>query len=293
MTTDAAQDILITGLPRSGTTLTCHLLNKLANCVALHEPIDPATLAGLPPEALGAALRQFCAAQRDQVLTRGTATSKAWHGRVPSNPMADADAQGRRKRVLNGMELIVRNVDRADFRLFVKQNAFFTAALPMLTPSFRCFGILRNPLAVLLSWRTAQMPVTEGRLPAAEWVDAGLAAAVAAEPDLLQRQFLLLDFCFGQYRRFLPGRTIRYEEIIRTGGAALAVLAPAAAQLSEPLQSRNLLGLRTDPAARDIAARLLERDSPCWSFYDRAEVEALLTADQPPIGSQYPASSQS
>lgn len=285
MTTDPTRDILITGLPRAGTTLTCHLLNKLANCVALHEPIDPGTLAGLEPEALRRALRQFCAAQRGQILTNGTATSKAWRGSVPSNPLADVDEQGRRKRVLDGREIVVSNVDRADFRLFVKQNAFFTAALPVLTPQFRCWAILRNPLAVLLSWRTAQMLVTEGRLPAAEQLDAGLAAAIAAEPDRLERQFILLDFCFAQYRRFLPGQTIRYEDIIRSGGAALSVLAPAAAALSEPLQSRNRLGLRSNPAAQEIAARLLERDSPCWSFYDRAEVEALARADQPAIGS--------
>src|SRR5689334_16285425 len=34
------RDVLVTGLPRSGTTLTCHLLQKLPDTVALHEPMD-------------------------------------------------------------------------------------------------------------------------------------------------------------------------------------------------------------------------------------------------------------
>ena len=35
---------LITGVPRSGTTLCCNLLNQCDNVVALHEPIDPQKL---------------------------------------------------------------------------------------------------------------------------------------------------------------------------------------------------------------------------------------------------------
>jgi len=40
-------DIILTGIARSGTTLTCFLLNKLPQAVALHEPMDPSQLVGL------------------------------------------------------------------------------------------------------------------------------------------------------------------------------------------------------------------------------------------------------
>jgi hypothetical protein len=43
-------NIVSTGLPRSGTTLTCHLLNKLPNTVALHEPIAPGQFVDLESE---------------------------------------------------------------------------------------------------------------------------------------------------------------------------------------------------------------------------------------------------
>src|SRR5262245_2561552 len=33
------RNVLVAGIPRSGTTLTCHLLNSLPDIVALHEPI--------------------------------------------------------------------------------------------------------------------------------------------------------------------------------------------------------------------------------------------------------------
>ncbi|GBL04167.1 hypothetical protein KUL10_14730 [Glaciecola sp. KUL10] len=35
---------LITGIPRSGTTLCCNIINQQANTIALHEPIDPSSV---------------------------------------------------------------------------------------------------------------------------------------------------------------------------------------------------------------------------------------------------------
>ena len=44
------RDVVLTGPPRSGTTLACHMLNKLPGTVALHEPIPPRRFAGLDGE---------------------------------------------------------------------------------------------------------------------------------------------------------------------------------------------------------------------------------------------------
>ena len=46
----AERNIVITGPGRSGTTLTCHLLNKLPNTVALSEPINPGKYADRLPD---------------------------------------------------------------------------------------------------------------------------------------------------------------------------------------------------------------------------------------------------
>jgi hypothetical protein len=207
---------------------------------------------------------------------KGTAKSKSANGKVPSNPLSDADKNGRRERVLDGMEITVTNVNHEDFTLSIKHPGFFTGALSILSTQFSCFAIIRNPLAVLLSWRSAGMNVTNGRMPSAELSSPMLAQSLDAEVDVLERQLVLLDFCFSQYLQFLPGRIIKYEDIIESGGRALAPIHPEALQLDEPLVSRSLIGIRTDPAARVIAERLLEKDSACWSFYERCDVEALL-----------------
>ena len=41
-------DVVITGLPRGGTTLACELLNAVENTVALDEPMDKTPWIGKP-----------------------------------------------------------------------------------------------------------------------------------------------------------------------------------------------------------------------------------------------------
>ncbi len=276
MTAKKAQNILLTGLPRSGTTLACNLLNRIPNSVALHEPMPPTLLLRLGPAGLLEEIQRFFSEQRLQILMHGTAKSKAKDGMVPTNPLSEADANGKRDFVLNGKEIRVPNVSSNDFDLYIKHPAFFTGALSILASQFICFAIIRNPLAILLSWRAAGMPITAGRWPLAEKFNPVLAKSLEAETDVLQRQLIILNFGFSQFLKFLPGRTIKYEEIIALCGRALAPMNVLALHLNEPLESRNLLGIRSDPAARAVAERLLGHDSACWSFYQRADVEALL-----------------
>lgn len=272
----AQRDILITGLPRSGTTLTCHLLNKIDDCVALHEPMIPNSLAGLGEETIIDRIKAFLELQRRQILELGTATSKAANGMVPTNPFDGGFGEAQRKEMIDGRSIEVRNVTGKDFFLFVKHPAYFTACLPFLSQSMPCFAVMRNPLAVLLSWRNTTLDISDGRIPAGELFDKDLAKKLTALPDPLDRQFYLLDYFFGRYERFLPNRTVRYEDIIASGGRALSLLHPSASTLGEALVSRNRLGVQTDPDAHAIAERLLRSDGPYWSFYTREDVEQLV-----------------
>jgi hypothetical protein len=111
----------------------------------------------------------------------------------------------------------------------------------------------------------------------AERFDRLLAGRLAAESDVLERQFILLDWYFAQYDRHLPDRVVTYERIVQTGGRALSIICKEAESLDEPLSSRNTLALKHDSQARSIADDLLSRESACWRFYQRDEVEALFT----------------
>ncbi|MCI0465872.1 MAG: sulfotransferase [Beijerinckiaceae bacterium] len=269
-------NIILTGLPRSGTTLVCHLLNKVPNAVALHEPMQPNRLKRLPAEELVGSVAAFFESQRRRVLQEGKATSKASKGGVPPNPLGDAEFGGQRQKFIDGMEILVSNVDRQDFCLYIKHPSFFTACLPLLAPRMECFAVIRNPLSVLLSWRNAGMAVTNGRVPAAEAFDPDLSRLLDAQPDILRRQLHLIDYFFRRFADYLPGRVVRYEDVIVTGGRALARVCAAAESLDEPLSSRNTRAVGKDAHAHKIANMLLEDDNACWSFYRREDVENLF-----------------
>src|SRR5918994_219582 len=95
-------NILVTGTPRSGTTLTCHLLNKLPEAVALHEPMRVRDFAAMEDHAaVGRAIRGFCDDQRKSILERKRAISKQADGSVPDNPFgATRSDRGLRQRVV-------------------------------------------------------------------------------------------------------------------------------------------------------------------------------------------------
>lgn len=274
----AGRNRLITGLPRSGTTLTCHLLNKIENCVALHEPLSGDALTDLTGEQMASVLNSFFATERAKILERGVATSKSWRRSVPSNPRSDVYVDGTRGVMLDGREIAVLNVTRPDFQLFVKHPAMFTAGMPLLAQHFEMLAIVRNPMSVLLSWRDSGMPVADGRIPAAERLDPDLKELLDGLSEPLDRQIALLDYCFRLYTTTMGIDVLKYEMIIDTGGSALAVVAPDARLLNEPLTSRNDRNIKADSDARRIADRLLNSEGAYWRIYDRTDVERLVEA---------------
>ena len=257
--------------------MLCYLLNKLPNSVALHEPLDISVLKGSSNSEVIDLINGFFQSQREMILASGTAISKSMGGRVPSNPLSDICEGGLRMRLLDGMTIVVDNVDSEFFDLYIKHPAVFSAMLPTLSENYRCFACIRNPLAILLSWSTAMMPVTRGRAPAAEWVDSDLARHLDATRDVLDRQLILLDFFFRRYADCDKAQIIRYEDVIASSGRAVEVINPKARQLNEPLASRNRREVHDRELTQRMADQLLDSDNACWIYYSREDVMSILT----------------
>src|SRR5918997_1590854 len=75
-------NIVLTGLPRSGTTLTCHLLNKLPNTVALHEPITYGRFDPEDEEAIVGGVERFYRRMRRMINKDKVAFSKEMEGQI-------------------------------------------------------------------------------------------------------------------------------------------------------------------------------------------------------------------
>lgn len=299
-----ARNVLITGPARSGTTLTCELLNSLSDTVALDEPVRPILLTGRPEPSLGRRVLQrlglrakhppgaaspeqalrnierFCAEQRTSLLERGVATSKNVEGAVTGSKVADdRGAAGLRRRLAVRGEISVDKELSPEFTLAVKHNSAFTAIVDLLATRFPMYAVVRNPLSTLSSWQTVPFPVQDGHAPIGEMLDDGLRRRLAAIDDRIERQLHLLDWCFASYHRALPtGAVIRYEDIVATGGRALQPIADLAAEMQIPLESRNRTSVYDPVAVRELGKRLLEYDGAFWHSYSRESVTELVDA---------------
>jgi len=273
------RDIVLTGIPRSGTTLACWLLNQLPEVVALVEPPMGVRfwLGRWDRRLASAGIRQFFNKVRERIATGSTVPSFHIDGEIPTNPVEEQRV-GRLRRPLARLGRVpVAKSLSGRFWLIVKHPAPFTVLLNELVEHFPVYAIVRNPLAVLASWNSVSLPVNKGHVPAAEWFDPSLRRTLSRISDRWERQLYLLDWFFETYRRMLPETAIlRYEDIVATGGRALSAIVPEAAELSVPLQSRNASSLYDASLMRALGERLLKTDGAYWDFYSRESVERLI-----------------
>lgn len=275
----SSRDVVLTGIPRSGTTLACTLLNRLPNTVALNEPMDTGRVRGLGGERERLDwIDRFYSATRASLLADGTAASKQAGGVIVDNNFGIArnGAGARTEQVRLGTATIETKLDH-DFLLCAKHPGLYTALLDRLASEYRCYALVRNPLAVLASWNAVEIQAGHGRSAAAEAVDPELARDLGSLDDNGARQIRLLSWFFERYRDTLPAEAIiRYEDVIASGGAALSVISEAAVDLNEPLESRNESELYDREFVRAIGERLLRSDGAYWDFYSRESVEGLI-----------------
>jgi len=276
MTSSLPRNLILTGVPRGGTTLACKLLGQAEDAVSLSEPM-PVHELPLAPAAAVDTIQAYFDSARARLLASGTAISQQIDGESPDNYFSNTPGKlGLRTRQARTGEIRVNKPLSPAFTLTIKHNAAFTALLPWLAPVFNCFAIVRNPLAVLASWNSVDIPIALGRLPMAERLNPALGAWLDTEPDVLERQLFLLDWMFAQYAQTLPPeRIIQYEHISSSDGAALAA-ATGLALPPEPLQDRNASALYDPAASQRHAERLCQRGGAWRMFYsDEAIMHAL------------------
>src|SRR5579862_5822515 len=251
--------ILLTGLPRSGTTLIVSLLNEFPNTVALAEPV-PMQARGVHERARAVGeIEAFIAETRESALTRNEVRSKQLGGAILEN-FFEPPGDGTRLRKVTepyGMVKLDKKLT-PDFRLVIKHPANFSALADLLAPRHTLFALVRHPLAVLAAWQTVDMPVHHGHMPMAETFSPELTALLAAEPDRIKRQVLLIGWLLGVYSRFSPELILRYEDLVADPVRHLSRLTPHARPLGRTLElmdpATRYRGVDLEPLARALPA---------------------------------------
>jgi hypothetical protein len=273
---------ILTGLPRSGTTLLCALLNEQANTVALVEPMrfrinDRA-------EAVRS-IHAFAEDTRRSALAGDALSSLVVDGKVVDNLISapDPNKPGRvRSMVSRAGEIRVDKPLTEDFLLYIKHPAPFTALLEELSSAFPYFALVRHPLAVIASWRSINLPAGDGRVPAAERLDRDLAANLDRQPNASERQVTLVSWFFRKYSKLPAASIVRYEDMIADPMSALSRLHPSPVIATQP-KSYRLVERYPGADFADISRRLQRVADDVRLFYPDidSDLERAAAGDMP------------
>ena len=268
---------LLIGVPRSGTSLCCRLAGDLPDTVALSEPIGRKAFGGMDTRGACARIGDFAEQARARIQAERRVPSIQVEGCLDDNRTASrhTDAGLRRLRGERG-EIAIGKPLSARFTLLIKHNALFAALLPRLTESFSCLALVRNPLSVLASWQTVDLPVHRGRIPAGEERDRDLYCTLEQEPEVLLRQIIVLNWFFARFEAHLsPRNIVRYETLVESGGLALFRRLGHARAQPVDLKSQNSSALY-DRATIDALLKALLENGGSWTrFYSPSDCEQV------------------
>lgn len=222
-------------------------------------------------------IEEFVRRARTRIPVERRAPSVQVDGRLDDDRVAGWGRTDRLRRTRGGQgEILIDKALSGDFTLLIKHNALFAALLPELASTVACLALVRNPLAVLASWQTVDLPIHRGRIPAGEQHDPALREALHGEDDVLRRQIMILNWFFDRYRTHLkPQNILRYEDVVESGGRRLFDRLGHGDAPSAPLENRNDNRAYAGTDVDELLAALM-REGGAWSpIYAVADCERV------------------
>jgi hypothetical protein len=213
-------DLIVTGIPRGGTTLTAALIDNLSNCVCLSEPGWQSKwfLEGKKAGTLVKLITADFQDVRKKILNKEPIKDKRKADGTPLTNYFQAPKNGvRQKDKKGGKRSIVFPVENENFTLGMKHNAHYTSILPELIQSdnFSIIAIIRHPVPTILSWLSLDIPISRGQLPAGEEVWSELRNITMSKDKLLMKQIRIYDLFCQRYLDYSSHiHLIKYEDIV-------------------------------------------------------------------------------
>lgn len=211
------RNLFVTGIPRSGTTLAAALIDSLEDAVCLSEPEWQDAWPRQMEDAGEFARRLFADFERVRdVLQRGDCVID--RRREDGRPISNYFPRTPNGRIDSTASVTFRRDGlSAQFMLGMKQNAHYTCILERLVEreDFSVLAIIRNPVATISSWNSLDLPISHGRLPAAERFWPQIAEVARVSDDTLLRQVLIYGLFCERYHALRDKVTIlRYEDMV-------------------------------------------------------------------------------
>ncbi len=207
-----AQNVLITGIPRSGTTLAAAMLDGLENSVCFSEPqwqVDWLEQQIDRKEYAQKVLDDFTHIRKKIRNNEIIQDRRNEDGRSLTNYF---NRQRTTQYVLKAMDKDLE----PGYLLATKHNAHYSAILDILSyAEIPILVIIRHPVPTILSWLSLNLPISGGRLPAGERLSHEIKMIVESSEDILVKQVLIFDEFCKQYKRCQQHiHLLTYEEIV-------------------------------------------------------------------------------
>ncbi len=266
-------EILLTGLPRSGTTLATALLNASQNVVALNEPLTFDDFVGEPDE-VASRVSAYMKESRAKLLETRQIYTTLIKGSGGTNSFGvEVDASGLRKSVASkGLYRIDKNLPE-NFVLVIKHPMAFSSILGVLKSYLPVYAIIRNPIAVLVSWNSINAPIGHGRDHHLERRDPVLRHILQGHVDVLSKQLSILNWLFERYHEELENKfIIRYEDVIASQGKSLELICPNAQLQSQALKAGNTFIRHTRATFTHMRDSLLDSPGSWRNFYSQDDL---------------------
>jgi len=259
---------------RSGSTWACGQLNAVQGVVALDEPYSRDDVQGLDVAGFLDLIETTFQNERRRIIEHGQALStKAVGKNALGNHYGDVDDRtGLRTRQVEFGLIDVEKGLGSDFPLIAKHTIPFTGIIDRLVDLYPTYVLVRNPLAILVSWNSIEASYRDGRIqPYAAALTGDLIDRLNM-PDRLERQVLLLEWHFEKFLVVQPERVFRYEDIVASGLGPLKAVADPHDQRMPSRQVAKAMG-ELDELHRRLTA--LPSDSAIFAFYDHASIDQL------------------
>jgi hypothetical protein len=138
-----SRDMVITGIPRSGTSYLCSLLHRFEDCVVLNEPGEVLLILRSNPTAEG--IRQWYDSTRIKILEHRPILNKVKDGRLVQDTIECHEAS-----------LYSPRPATRDFALGTKNTLAYLARLPALKAAMHSatfVAAVRSPFETIASWK--------------------------------------------------------------------------------------------------------------------------------------------
>jgi hypothetical protein len=264
-------NIILSGVPRSGTTLICKLLCECPNVIALNEPF-PGSVFDTRESSLTHINEAFHTFRRN-LLTTKKAPLRTNNGVITDN--AYSVSESHREKLVHRTEVYFDKPLSPDFTLILNQNAEFTLLLPEIAKVHPFYAVIRNPLDLLSSWNTVNIPVSRGKVAKADRLLPSLPARYNQKETLYEKQVEILDWYFDQYRRIDRDHIIRYEELIDSQGKNLRTIIGNIELPVWNLHSKNNNPLYDNTLRGTFLQLLIDRQGAYMHYYSEQDLMEL------------------